>query len=90
MPLPLPDAEAVVARGPFSAAGDRALLESHRIELILAKNAGGSGARAKLDAARALGLPVILIDRPEVPDRPVAVSIAEVMAWIFHSTCPEP
>ncbi|MGC8475206.1 MAG: cobalt-precorrin-6A reductase [Acetobacteraceae bacterium] len=90
VPLPLPDAEAVVARGPFSAAGDLALLESHRIELILAKNAGGSGARAKLDAARALGLPVILIDRPEVPDRPVAPSIAEVMAWLFHSTCPEP
>lgn len=89
-PLPLPDAEAVVARGPFSEAGDRALLETHRIDLILAKNAGGSGARAKLDAARALGLPVILIDRPEVPDRPVAASVAEVMAWLAHSTRPEP
>lgn len=89
-PLPLPDAHAVIARGPFSEAGDRALLETHRIDLILAKNAGGSGARAKLDAARALGLPVILIDRPEVPDRPVAASVAEVMAWLAHSTRPEP
>ncbi|WP_127902465.1 cobalt-precorrin-6A reductase [Solirhodobacter olei] len=85
-PLPLPDAHAVIARGPFSEAGDRALLETHRIDLILAKNAGGSGARAKLDAARALGLPVILIDRPEVPDRPVAASVAEVMAWLSHSS----
>lgn len=87
-PLPLPDAEAVIARGPFTEAGDRALLEAHRIDLILAKNAGGTGARAKLDAARALGLPVILIDRPKVPERPVAASVAEVMGWLSHSARP--
>lgn len=80
--LPLPRAEAVIARGPFEVAGDRALLLDHRIEVIVAKNAGGAGAEAKLIAARDLGLPVILIDRPLVPERKVARSVDEVMAWL--------
>lgn len=81
-PLPLPDAEAVIARGPFDVQGDRALLRDHRIDIIVAKNAGGAGAEAKLVAARDLGLPVVLIDRPTVPERRVARSVAEVMAWL--------
>lgn len=80
--LPLPDAHAVIARGPFTVEGDRALLTDHRIDVIVAKNAGGAGAEAKLTAARALHLPVILIDRPTVPQRPIARSVAEVMAWL--------
>lgn len=81
-PLPLPRAEAVIARGPFTVEGDRALLTDHRIEAIVAKNAGGAGAEAKLVAARELGLPVILIDRPHVPERRVARSVQAVMAWL--------
>lgn len=81
-PLPLPDARVVIARGPFTVAGDRSLLLEHRIDTIVAKNAGGTGAEAKLIAARDLGLPVILIDRPPVPDRPVARTVGEVMAWL--------
>lgn len=81
-PLPLPRAEVVVARGPFTVAGDRRLLQHHGIEVVVAKNAGGAGAEAKLIAARALGLPVILIDRPVVPERQAAQTVAEVMAWL--------
>lgn len=81
-PLPLPRAEAVIARGPFTVEGDRALLRDRRIEVIVAKNAGGAGAEAKLVAARELGLPVVLIDRPWVPGRRVARTVAEVMAWL--------
>ncbi len=79
-PLPLPDCHAEIARGPFDADGDRALLERHAITLIIAKNAGGTGAAAKLAAARALGLPVILIDRPALPPRPGVASVAQVLA----------
>ncbi|GAB2174984.1 cobalt-precorrin-6A reductase [Dongia sp. agr-C8] len=84
-PLPFPQAETVVARGPFTEAGDRELLEAHRIQLIVAKNSGGEGARAKLDAARKLGIPVILIDRPAIPPRPVAGSIDAVLDWLDHA-----
>ncbi|KGB82385.1 cobalt-precorrin-6X reductase [Rhodovulum sp. NI22] len=83
-PLPLPRAEVAVSRGPFTLDGDRALMVRHGIDLVVAKNAGGSGARAKLDAARMLGLPVLLIDRPAVPDRPVAHEVAGVLRWLGH------
>jgi precorrin-6A/cobalt-precorrin-6A reductase len=81
-PLPLPRTEVILARGPFDVAGDRALMVAHRTQVIVAKNAGGSGASAKLTAARDLGLPVILIDRPEVPHRQVLQSVAAVMDWL--------
>lgn len=84
-PLPLAGAEAVIARGPFTVEGDMALLQERRIGWIVAKNAGGAGARAKLDAARALDLPVVMIDRPALPPRRVARSVAEVMGWLDHS-----
>lgn len=82
-PLPLPQAEAVIARGPFDEAGDLALLKDHRITLIVAKNAGGAGAEAKLKAARTLRIPVILIDRPRLPLRRVAHTVDEVMGWLM-------
>jgi precorrin-6A/cobalt-precorrin-6A reductase len=80
-PLPFP-AEVVVARGPFDVAGDTALMQEHGTEVVVAKNAGGKGAVAKIAAARALGLPVVMIDRPAIPPRRVARSVAEVMAWL--------
>lgn len=82
-PLPLPDATAIIARGPFDVPGDLDLLRVHRISHIVAKNAGGAGAEAKLIAARTLGLPVILIDRPALPKRHVLGSVADVMRWVM-------
>lgn len=84
-PLCLPNLHIVLARGPFAFADDLALLLRHRIEIIIAKNSGGEGARAKLDAARALGLRVVMIERPTPPLRPVATSIQAVLAWLGHS-----
>jgi precorrin-6A/cobalt-precorrin-6A reductase len=81
-PLPVPQARVVVARGPFDLAADTALMREHGTEIVVAKNAGGKGAVAKIAAARALGLPVVMIDRPVVPQRPVARSVADVMAWL--------
>ncbi len=87
-PQPLANATVVVDRGPFGVEGDLALLREHAITHIVAKNAGGSGASAKLDAARQLGLPVILIDRPFVPPRLVYGGVGEVMDWL-HGSVPE-
>ncbi len=83
--LPLPDCAVVIERGPFTTAGDTALMQHHRITHIVAKNAGGTGAQAKLNAARALRLPVILIDRPKMPPRLVVADVAQVMHWLPHS-----
>ncbi|MEP1353675.1 MAG: cobalt-precorrin-6A reductase [Tateyamaria sp.] len=85
-PPPFPDHHVLVSRGPFSTADDRALMEAYGIDLIVSKNAGGTGAYAKIEAARELGLPVIMIDRPAIPDRAEAYSVDEVMAWLGHGT----
>jgi precorrin-6A/cobalt-precorrin-6A reductase len=81
-PLPLPQADVVVARGPFDVSGDTALLQTHRTEVVIAKNAGGKGAVAKIAAARALGLPVVMIDRPVIPPRRVAHTVKDVLDWL--------
>ena len=86
-PVPLPRASRVVDRGPFTKEGDMALMRDHRIQIVVAKNAGGEGARAKLDAARALRLPVVMVARPAIPARETVASVAQAMAWL-HRTPP--
>ena len=84
-PPPFPDHHVLVSRGPFTAQDDRALMQDHRIDLIVSKNAGGTGAYAKIEAARALGLPVVMIDRPHIPARAEAYGVADVVAWLSHA-----
>ena len=82
--LPLPDANVIVSRGPFTLADDRELMRGRGIEWLVARNSGGGGGRAKIDAARELGLPVIMIARPELPARSQVESVEEVLAWLCH------
>ena len=84
-PPPFPDHHVLVSRGPFTESDDRALMETHRIDLVVSKNAGGTGAYAKIAAARSLSVPVIMIDRPALPARQEAHSVAQVMDWLRHS-----
>jgi precorrin-6A/cobalt-precorrin-6A reductase len=85
--LPFPDADVIVSRGPFAFESELDMMRSRRIEWIVARNSGGEGARAKIDAARELGLPVVMLKRPELPDRPRVESVAEVMQWLGHRAC---
>jgi len=85
-PPPLPRHTVTVDRGPFTPDGDLALLRAHGIERIVCKNAGGEGAASKLWAARELGLPVLMIDRPALPPRRQAHSVDAVLAWLGHDT----
>ena len=55
----------ITARGPFALADELALLSRHRTGVIVTKNSGGEATAAKLEAARMLGLDVLMIDRPE-------------------------
>lgn len=84
--LPFPDAEVIVDRGPFDEAADRAMMERHGIDLVVSKNAGGTGAYAKIAAARTLGLPVIMINRPAQPDRKEVFAVEDVFDWLDHSS----
>lgn len=74
--------EVLLDRGPFDFASERRLLESRRIEVVVSKNSGGPAARPKLDAARALGLPVVMIARPRPPAGERVDSIAAARVWV--------
>ncbi|MFD7995691.1 cobalt-precorrin-6A reductase [Streptomyces mexicanus] len=66
-PMP-PDLEVVLARGPFTVPEETALLREHRIDVLVTKDSGGTATAAKLTAARHLGLPVVVVRRPPLPD----------------------
>ncbi|ORV12583.1 cobalt-precorrin-6A reductase, partial [Mycobacterium celatum] len=57
----------VLSRGPYSYEGEYALLREHRIDALVTKNSGGQMTRAKLDAAGALDISVVMVDRPPLP-----------------------
>lgn len=85
-PLPFV-ADVIVSRGPFKFDGELETMRARDIAWIVARNSGGHGARAKIDAARMLGLPVIMIARPELPERLRVESAAEIMQWLGHRAC---
>jgi precorrin-6A/cobalt-precorrin-6A reductase len=78
----LDGAEIILARGPFEVEDEVALLRRHGIELVVSKNAGGGATEAKLAAARLLGLPVVMVERPPAPDGPTVATAADAMAWL--------
>jgi precorrin-6A/cobalt-precorrin-6A reductase len=87
-PLAVPRASYITARGPFSARKDRALLARHRIELIVAKNSGGEATYAKIEAARALQLPVVMLKRPSLPQVASVATVEEILALLDHALTP--
>jgi precorrin-6A/cobalt-precorrin-6A reductase len=75
--------EVVLDRGPFTVGGELALLREHRIEVLVTKDSGGTMAAAKLEAARALGRPVVLVDRPAaVTGVATVASVADALTWL--------
>ena len=68
-------------RGPFDVAAEVNALRREGIDMIVAHNAGGQGGWPKLGAARELGIPVILIDRPQLPELEVVTSVEAALDW---------
>jgi precorrin-6A/cobalt-precorrin-6A reductase len=81
-PLPLTSYEILLGRGPFAIEAERQLLREHRIDLVIAKNSGGTATHGKIVAARELGLPVMLLRRPALPRAETAGSIEQAVAWV--------
>ncbi len=79
---PIPGAVFVQGRPPFTEAAERARMTEHRIQWLVTRNAGGDMGRAKLAAARALGVRVAMIARPPAPDAPTVTTVAAALSHI--------
>lgn len=79
---PVPGARLILARPPFSLGAEQATLAGHAITHLVAKDAGGADGLAKLEAAAALAIPVLLIDRPPPPPGPTVATVADALAWL--------
>jgi precorrin-6A/cobalt-precorrin-6A reductase len=80
--LPLRTYVVVVARGPFTVEGEVALFRKHGVATLVCKASGGEEGRAKLVAARELGVPVVLVRRPPPPPGETAATPEQAMAWL--------
>ncbi len=84
--MPLHDYVTITARGPFSLADEVALMNEHHVNLLVTKNSGGGATSAKLEAARKLALPVIMVERPAIaldPRSPVAEDVETAIAHLL-------
>ncbi len=69
-------------RGPYTLEGELALIDAHRIDLVVTKDSGGSLTQAKLHAARARCLPVILVRRPLHASALTVRTVARAVGWV--------
>ena len=83
-PLPLATSEVIAARGPFTVADEQDLMIRHEIDVLVCKASGGEMTRAKLEAARNLGCPVLMVARPSTPEGPRVDSVSASMDWLEH------
>ena len=82
LPLPQSSYQLIVARGPFALEDEIALLQRHAVDCIVSKNAGGADTYAKIEAARALQIPVIMVGRPQLPARLQCQTPQQAMDWL--------
>lgn len=84
------DAIEIRDRGPFSLAAEEALMRERAVGVLVTKNAGGGATAPKIEAARGLGLPVVIVRQPSKPDVSATVATSEqALAWIaVHQASP--
>ena len=71
----------VFGAGPFDEGEEARLLTDLRIDVVLARNIGGAGSYPKVAAARALGLPVILLEPAAWEFGPPLTDVRAVVTW---------
>ncbi len=82
--LPLRSYEIRLGRGPFTVDEERQIMTRHAIDVLVAKASGGASIAAKLEAARALEIPVLMLRRPEHESGEVVEHGRDALDWIAH------
>jgi precorrin-6A/cobalt-precorrin-6A reductase len=78
----LPPGQLLLAKGPFDIDAERDLLTNYQIQVVVSKNSGGTATYAKIQAARELAIPVIMISRPAMPEGDRVIDLADAMQWL--------
>jgi precorrin-6A/cobalt-precorrin-6A reductase len=83
-PSPVPAwCELLLDRGPYTVDDELELLRKWQIDVLVTKDSGGDMTSAKLTAARELGVPVVIIERPPLPVGVTVVSqVDQVAQWL--------
>jgi precorrin-6A/cobalt-precorrin-6A reductase len=87
----LPSYRVISGLGPFSQGDEEKLLSEERIDMLVTKNSGGEATRAKIFAARRLGLPVVMVQRPNASGNGAFHDPAEALDFILahcHASAP--
>ncbi len=74
--------EILLDRGPYEVSAERALMLRHDVQVLVTKDSGGAMTTAKLAAARELGLPVVVVQRPIGPETAAVATVPEALAWL--------
>ncbi len=85
-PLPLNDYSVVTGRGPFETAAETQLLRDHRIDHVVSRNSGGEATYAKIEAARTLALPVVMLRRPPPVAGETVETVDAALNWLNELT----
>lgn len=80
-PFPFEGGEFVIARPPYRERTDTQLLASLGVDWVVTKNSGGEGGVGKLRAAARLGIPVVMLERPPMPDAQRVTTVKEALDW---------
>ena len=78
----LPECKLILARGPFALKDELALMRRERVETLVTKNSGGLATYPKIEAARMLGVCVVIVRRPAAPNAETLHDADAVIAWI--------
>ncbi|MEZ2126669.1 MULTISPECIES: cobalt-precorrin-6A reductase [unclassified Sinorhizobium] len=87
-PLRVPQATYILSAGPFTLEGESRLLQAERIDVIVSKNSGGTAAYAKIEAARLLGIDIVMVERGTRAGLPAVASIEAALDEIDHLFSP--
>jgi precorrin-6A/cobalt-precorrin-6A reductase len=71
----------IMSRGPYRYSDEHQILTEHGTDVLITKDSGGAHTVPKLDAAGDLGIPVVIIARPQRPQVPHVETVAEAVAW---------
>ncbi|MEX2649038.1 MAG: cobalt-precorrin-6A reductase [Alphaproteobacteria bacterium] len=80
--LTVNDYRVVVGRGPFAVEDEIELMQCERVTTLVAKASGGEAGYAKIAAARALGVTVVMVRRPPPPAGPTVATPEQAITWL--------